>query len=150
MPILRNPFRKQDENVRPSSDEVVTGYETKIIDVDSKNPVEYQLSGESLCRGTPALRNAERWANVNLPSSLEINDSGVYLPPPPTDRKSFWGTTSSRSTTSSSINRCAYDENEPFNISRESFDSYRRSFVSRKPRQERDMPFTQRILTRSK
>lgn len=59
----------------------------------------------------------------------EINDSGVYLPPSPTERKSFWGTTSSRSTTSSSINRCAFDENEPFNISRESFDSYRRSFV---------------------
>lgn len=60
----------------------------------------------------------------------EINDSGVYLPPSPTEKKNFWGTTASRSTTSSSLHRCAFDENEQFNISRESFDSYRRSFVS--------------------
>jgi hypothetical protein len=47
MPIMRNPFRKQDENVRPVTTEIVTPYETKVIDVDSKSTVEYQLSGES-------------------------------------------------------------------------------------------------------
>lgn len=55
----------------------------------------------------------------------EINDSGVFIPPSPPERKSFWTTSSSRSTTSS---RSVFDQNEPFNISRESFDSYRRSF----------------------
>lgn len=63
----------------------------------------------------------------------EINDSGVCLPPSPTEeRKSFWGhTNSSRSTTTtSSGHRSLLRENEPFFISRESFDSYRRSFVS--------------------
>lgn len=108
MPIMRNPFRKNDENARPllslpvaekppsSSGTVIYPYST------DKGPVEYQLS--------------------------EISRSGVYLPPSPTDKKSFWGTTSSRSTTSSSLHRCAFDEKEQFNISRESFDSYRRSF----------------------
>ncbi|KAF2214804.1 hypothetical protein CERZMDRAFT_20220, partial [Cercospora zeae-maydis SCOH1-5] len=67
-----------------------------------KEPVEYKLS--------------------------EINDSGVFVPPSPTEKKSFWGSTASRSTTSSSLHKCAFDENEQFNISRESFDSYRRSF----------------------
>ena len=47
MPIMRNPFRKQDENVRPVTADIVTPYETKVIDVDSKSTVEYQLSGES-------------------------------------------------------------------------------------------------------
>jgi hypothetical protein len=53
------------------------------------------------------------------------------LPPSPgEERKSFWGhTNSSRSTTSSTTHRTLIKENEPFNISRESFDSYRRSFV---------------------
>jgi hypothetical protein len=63
---------------------------------------------------------------------LEINDSGICLPPSPgEERKSFWGhTNSSRSTTSTSTtHRSLIKENEPFNISRESFDSYRRSFV---------------------
>lgn len=57
----------------------------------------------------------------------EINDSGVFIPPSPPERPSFWATSSSRSTTSSK-SRSLFDENEPFNISRESFDSYRRSF----------------------
>jgi len=107
MPFVRNPFKKNDENVRPPlavqpSDRSPSRDGAKSEDLDDKRPVEYQLS--------------------------EINDSGVYLPPSPAEKKSFWGTASSRSTTSSSLHRCAFNENEPFNISRESFDSYRRSF----------------------
>lgn len=48
MPIMRNPFRKQDENTRP----VVAGAErqandttTKAIDIKEKQPAEYKLSG---------------------------------------------------------------------------------------------------------
>jgi len=59
--------------------------------------------------------------------SAVVNDSGVYLPPSPPDKRSFWRRTPT-STTSSS-HRSALSENEPFSISRESFDSYRRSFV---------------------
>ncbi|KAF2172272.1 hypothetical protein M409DRAFT_49994 [Zasmidium cellare ATCC 36951] len=105
---MRNPFKKNDENVRPpptvnGTNEAPSTSSVNKVDVNGeKQPVEYKLS--------------------------EINDSGVYLPPSPTEKKNFWGTTASRSTTSSSLHRCAFDENEQFNISRESFDSYRRSF----------------------
>lgn len=46
--------------------------------------------------------------------------------PSPTERKSFWHGSSASVT--SSNHRSMLNENEPFMISRESFDSYRRSF----------------------
>lgn len=110
MPIIRNPFRKQDENARPG----IPTFSSS--DKNSNNVPKIDVSG------------SEKQAEYKL---SEINDSGVCLPPSPSEeRKSFWGgTSSSRSTTSSSVNhRSLVKENEPFNISRESFDSYRRSF----------------------
>jgi len=102
MPIIRNPFRKQDENVRPSttdgSEKVRT---TGAKPIGIKEPTEYKLS--------------------------EINDSGVYLPPSPQERKTFWSSRSNGSTNSSN-HRSIVSADEPFSISRESFDSYRRSF----------------------
>ncbi|KAL9006209.1 MAG: hypothetical protein Q9188_001033 [Gyalolechia gomerana] len=56
-----------------------------------------------------------------------VNDSGVYLPPSPPEKKSFWSP-SRTSSTMSSNHRSLLKDNEPFSISRESFDSYRRSF----------------------
>ncbi|KAK7511576.1 uncharacterized protein IWZ02DRAFT_25215 [Phyllosticta citriasiana] len=108
MPI-RNPFRRTpgsldvaDENQRPNG--AATGFQHEkavgVKPIDIKEPAEYKLS--------------------------EINDSGVYLPPSPPEKKtSFWST---KSSTSSLNHRKALTENEPFSISRESFDSYRRSF----------------------
>ncbi|KAJ6102948.1 hypothetical protein N7486_005375 [Penicillium sp. IBT 16267x] len=55
-----------------------------------------------------------------------VNDSGVYLPPSPPEKQSFWSRYPG--STRSSHHRDLVDENEPFSISRESFDSYRRSF----------------------
>ncbi|KAJ5637519.1 hypothetical protein N7490_007398 [Penicillium lividum] len=55
-----------------------------------------------------------------------VNDSGVYLPPSPPEKQSFWSRYPG--STRSSNHRNLVDENEPFSISRESFDSYRRSF----------------------
>ncbi|KAM5444119.1 hypothetical protein MferCBS31731_000636 [Microsporum ferrugineum] len=52
-----------------------------------------------------------------------VSDNGVYLPPSPTETNSYWQRPSSRK-----ASRNLLDENEPFSISRESFDSYRRSF----------------------
>ncbi|KAJ5098873.1 hypothetical protein N7532_005874 [Penicillium argentinense] len=56
-----------------------------------------------------------------------VNDSGVYLPPSPPEKQSFWHRYPG-SSRSSNNHRDLVDENEPFSISRESFDSYRRSF----------------------
>lgn len=59
--------------------------------------------------------------------SAVVNDSGVYLPPSPTDDKPSWPRRYlSRNSTDT---RSDVGEIEHFGISRESFDSYRRSFV---------------------
>lgn len=47
--------------------------------------------------------------------------------PSPTEKKSFWQRTPT--STTSSNHRSLLSDNEPFSISRESFESYRRSFV---------------------
>ncbi|RPB26928.1 hypothetical protein L211DRAFT_834599 [Terfezia boudieri ATCC MYA-4762] len=53
-----------------------------------------------------------------------VNDSGVYLPPSPTEKKSFWKRNGGKS--DSPIDRTSMDE--PFTIPRESCEGYRRSF----------------------
>lgn len=53
-----------------------------------------------------------------------VNDSGVYLPPSPTEKKSFWKLNGGKS--DSPIDRTSIDE--PFTIPRESCEGYRRSF----------------------
>ncbi|KAI9368023.1 hypothetical protein BJX61DRAFT_546920 [Aspergillus egyptiacus] len=58
-------------------------------------------------------------------SVVDVN--GDYLPPSPPEKPSFWRKYPGMSR-SSSNHRNLVDENEPFSISRESFDSYRRSF----------------------
>ncbi|KAH8663016.1 hypothetical protein BGZ60DRAFT_79366 [Tricladium varicosporioides] len=121
MPI-RNPFAKRSDvttglqpqddiprsaenGVRPTFEKVDTmgSKSSSAMSISSKRsqePVEYKMS--------------------------VVNDSGVYLPPsPPAEKKSFWPRRSNPSGTS--INGSESDI-EPFPISRESFDSYRRSF----------------------
>ncbi|KAI1273323.1 hypothetical protein F5Y07DRAFT_402485 [Xylaria sp. FL0933] len=56
-----------------------------------------------------------------------VNDSGVYLPPSPTDEKGLWPRRPANSRTSMDT-RSSIGDIEHFSISRESFDSYRRSF----------------------
>ncbi|RDL42084.1 Uncharacterized protein BP5553_02063 [Venustampulla echinocandica] len=122
MPIIRNPFTKRaevqtgglqpyDENVRPESHEppsfervdTVGSKSSSALSISSKRsqePVEYKMS--------------------------VVNDSGVYLPPsPPTEKKGFWPRRSHPSRTSTNASDSEF---EHFPISRESFDSYRRSF----------------------
>jgi len=51
MPIIRNPFRKQDENARPVTvEQKVNGTTTtpKAVDIKGeKQPAEYKLSGRA-------------------------------------------------------------------------------------------------------
>lgn len=56
-----------------------------------------------------------------------VDDNGAYLPPSPPEKTSLWRRYPG-SSRSSNNHRNLVDENEPFSISRESFDSYRRSF----------------------
>ncbi|KAL4941319.1 hypothetical protein BDV06DRAFT_194681 [Aspergillus oleicola] len=55
-----------------------------------------------------------------------VDCNGDYLPPSPPEKETFWR--KYPGSRSSSNHRNLVDENEPFSISRESFDSYRRSF----------------------
>ena len=116
MPLMRNPFRKSaddqltDENARLGANGYTADASAKKAElfgsrskpIEVKQPTEYKLS--------------------------EINDSGVYMPPSPTERSSFWDS-HRPSWSRNGSHRSVFNENEPFNISRESFDSYRRSFV---------------------
>ncbi|KAI9696538.1 MAG: hypothetical protein M1836_005557 [Candelina mexicana] len=117
MPI-RNPFRKggadplQDENAPPSSrNGTESGFQkTELVGV----------------KPSPALSINGSKDEPNEYKLSVVNDSGVYLPPSPPEKKSFWRR--SNNSTASSNHRSMLSENEPFSISRESFDSYRRSF----------------------
>ncbi|KAK7727049.1 hypothetical protein SLS57_003079 [Botryosphaeria dothidea] len=110
MPI-RNPFRRapgsvdvQQENRPIARGGVESGFQN--AKTTGTSPVDVKDANYQLC---------------------EINDSGVFLPPSPEEKKAFWGNNKSRTSTSSN-HRSVLSETEPFTISRESFESYRRSF----------------------
>lgn len=50
MPIIRNPFRKQDENARPNVQVNGSEKDHSAKPIDIKEPTEYKLSGESAHR----------------------------------------------------------------------------------------------------
>ncbi|CAN9178550.1 unnamed protein product [Alternaria alternata] len=108
MPI-RNPFRRAgvpeaaDEAQRSAPE---NGFKSTAVSgatpLQVKDPVEYKLSGE---------------ISQNAPEHKHV----------PHEKPTFWHSKSNVSTTSSN-HRSLLSETEPFSISRESFDSYRRSF----------------------
>jgi len=136
MPI-RNPFAKRpevqtglqpyEEGVRPLSQNGTRPAFEKVDIMGSK--------GSSAM----SIRSSQSQEPVEYKMSV-VNDSGVYLPPSPPEKKSFWPRRSNPSGTS---NGSATGESdiEPFSISRESFDSYRRSFdiSARSPVVQHDM-----------
>jgi len=131
MPI-RNPFKKSvtafEIHEQNSRDAAEKGFQQANVNgiksLEINEATEYQLS--------------------------EINDSGIYIPPspPPKDRSFF--SRSSTSTSYSTQRGTPTDTNEPFNISRESFDSYRRSFdiSARSPIPSFDTPARQSLDSR--
>ncbi|KAF4594653.1 hypothetical protein GQ602_000266 [Ophiocordyceps camponoti-floridani] len=116
MPI-RNPFSRRpsavtvvvpDEDPRPSP-----GFE-RVDTVGSK------------ASSVLSIRSARSHDTGEYKMSV-VSDSGVYLPPSPPDQRAQWPRRylSSRN---SSDTRSSSDEFQQFSMSRESFDSYRRSF----------------------
>ncbi|KAI9797610.1 MAG: hypothetical protein M1833_005393 [Piccolia ochrophora] len=112
---MRNPFKKagaaHDENERPSSS---SG--------PDKGFEQAQVVGQ---KPTPAL-SIRKPQDQPAEYKMSVVNEGVYLPPSPPEKRPFWHR--SNSSTTSSNHRSMLGENEPFSISRESFDSYRRSF----------------------
>ena len=126
MPI-RNPFARRpgaptinvnDENVRPegAAEEAkpVPGFE-RVDTVGSK-------ASSALSIGS---RKSQDTGEYKM---SVVNDSGVYLPPSPTNEKEPTWHRKYLSSRNSSDTRSSLGDIEHFSISRESFDSYRRSF----------------------
>lgn len=132
MPI-RIPFARRlgnDENVHPEplavKDVLHPGFE-RVDTVGSK---------ASLALSIRSVRSQD---NGDYKMSV-VNDSGVYLPPSPTDKEGLWPRRPATSRTSMDTHSSIGDI-EHFSISRESFDSYRRSFdISARAQIVHDLP----------
>ncbi|CEN62221.1 hypothetical protein ASPCAL08859 [Aspergillus calidoustus] len=95
-------------------------------EVDSRPDLNNRFSEDSH-RSTPlSIRKSHETEPPEYKLSV-VDCNGDYLPPSPPERESVWRKYPGMSR-SSSNHRNLVDENEPFSISRESFDSYRRSF----------------------
>ncbi|CCC06240.1 hypothetical protein SMACR_00457 [Sordaria macrospora] len=124
MPI-RNPFARrpgvavtQDENIRPGSDAGNT---------DPAHPgFERVNTVGSRASSAFSIRSNKKGPDTGEYKMSVVNDSGVYLPPSPVEKEAIWPRKYlSRNSTDT---RSSVPEIEHFSISRESFDSYRRSF----------------------
>ncbi|KAG6116224.1 hypothetical protein E4U13_002030 [Claviceps humidiphila] len=123
MPI-RNPFARRpvlpDEHPQPAEhQDAHCGFE-RVVTVGTKASSLSACSSQSHDTG-------EYKMSV-------VNDSGVYLPPSPSEEKDQWpprrylSSRTSRTSRASTDTRSSSGDLEHFPISRESFDSYRRSF----------------------
>ncbi|RDA91726.1 hypothetical protein CP533_4796 [Ophiocordyceps camponoti-saundersi (nom. inval.)] len=133
MPI-RNPFNRKSSVAAVASDD---GLRPNYLGFERVDTV-----------GSKALsiRSARSQDTGEYKMSV-VNDSGVYLPPSPPDERAPWPRRYLSSSRNSSDTRSSSDEFQHFSISRESFDSYRRSFdisarspVASPPRQSLESP----------
>ncbi|KAI9684795.1 MAG: hypothetical protein M1829_000170 [Trizodia sp. TS-e1964] len=121
MPI-RNPFKK-------------LGLTTTIDPLLEETAPPTSRNGAEGAAAAPQVPDSKSSTSLSIKGGREepneykmsvVNDNGVYLPPSPIEKKGFWHR--SNTSTTSSSHRSMVSDNEPFPISRESFDSYRRSF----------------------
>ncbi|EMR64922.1 hypothetical protein MGN70_014386 [Eutypa lata] len=127
MPILRIPFTPfarrpaagevHDENERP-------GMPAPKVSHSGFERVETMGSKAS---SVLSIRTSKGRDNGDYKMSV-VNDSGVYLPPSPTEEKGLWPRQPVAASRSSIDTRSSIGDIDHFTISRESFDSYRRSF----------------------
>ncbi|KAH8693173.1 hypothetical protein BGW36DRAFT_35758 [Talaromyces proteolyticus] len=112
MPQLRNLLGRKPAVSDGDNSDVIENVQSRLsVDSQHSGPMNFRKSREEV---------------PNEYKLSVVNDSGVYLPPSPPEKQSFWHKYSH--SPASSNHRNLVNENEPFSISRESFDSYRRSF----------------------
>ncbi|KAF8468172.1 hypothetical protein BDZ91DRAFT_656370 [Kalaharituber pfeilii] len=154
MPSIRNPFRRAPQlnstaQLNGSTESFVSNNTTETPESSTSRLTDsfhgssilgrpfpsLSLSTDSLSKTSTTQKSSGNSSAVSIVrGKVEenagefklsvVNDSGVYLPPSPTEHKSFWKRNGSKSTPP--IDRTSLDE--PFTISRESLESYRRSF----------------------
>ncbi|KAF3007213.1 hypothetical protein G7054_g10802 [Neopestalotiopsis clavispora] len=120
MPI-RNPFARKagnDENFRP---ELLSAQDASHPGFERVDTVGSKASSALSIRSTKSRDNGDYKMSV-------VNDSGVYLPPSPSEEKGLWPRRPGVPSRTSMDTRSSLGDIEHFSISRESFDSYRRSF----------------------
>ncbi|RFU78045.1 hypothetical protein TARUN_4201 [Trichoderma arundinaceum] len=135
MPI-RNPFARRPGAVVSADENVFTDQEHHYPGFERVDTVGSKASSVLSIRSARSQDTGEYKMSV-------VNDSGIYLPPSPSEEKGHWPRRylSSRESSDSS------GEIEQFSISRESFDSYRRSFdiSARSPISAYDVPARQSL-----
>ncbi|KAI4596229.1 hypothetical protein KJ359_005736 [Pestalotiopsis sp. 9143b] len=133
MPI-RNPFARKagnDENFRP---ELLSAQDAAHPGFERVDTVGSKASSAQSIRSSKSRDNGDYKLSV-------VNDSGVYLPPSPVEEKGLWPRRPGVPSRTSMDTRSDLGEIEHFSISRESFDSYRRSFdVSARAPVSHDIP----------
>ncbi|KAM0667470.1 hypothetical protein ACQRIT_003473 [Beauveria bassiana] len=140
MPI-RNPFARRPEVVIPFTDENErTGQENNHPGFERVDTVGSKASSAMSIRSSKSHDVGEYKMSV-------VNDSGIYLPPSPTEEKGQHWPRRHLSSRASTDTRSSSGEIEPFSISRESFDSYRRSFdiTARSPIRHNEAPVRQSL-----
>ncbi|SPN97202.1 uncharacterized protein DNG_00716 [Cephalotrichum gorgonifer] len=145
---LRNPFGRrsgislaQDENARAD-----TNGSSPVVGPPGFERVETVGSMASFA----STRSSKNTDNDTSTYKLSVvNDSGIYLPPSPTEKsaeKSPWPHRLLSPSRTSCEAPTSTGEIEPFSISRESFDSYRRSFdISARSPVSHDVPDRQSL-----
>ncbi|EGX53314.1 hypothetical protein AOL_s00006g180 [Orbilia oligospora ATCC 24927] len=91
--------------------------------VDDSTPRSHRREKSTGSLSIMTRRSREEDTNTYKLST--VNDSGIYLPPSPVDKKAFWG---KKETPNGSPAEAPDTQDIGFAITRESFDSYRRSF----------------------
>ncbi|OAA73461.1 hypothetical protein ISF_00362 [Cordyceps fumosorosea ARSEF 2679] len=119
MPI-RNPFARRPELVIPDNENERPAQENDSPGFERVDTVGSKASSMSI-RSRRSHDNGEYKMSV-------VNGSGIYLPPSPVEEKGQHWPKRNLSSRASTDTGSSFGDIEPFSISRESFDSYRRSF----------------------
>ena len=122
MPQFRFPFSKKAQPATAPAVETGAAVTETPVAVDSP-PQAHRREKSTSSISIISRRSREEDNNTYKLST--VNDSGVYLPPSPVEKKGFWG---KRESANASPAEVPESQDIGFAITRESFDSYRRSF----------------------
>ncbi|KAK6544404.1 hypothetical protein TWF694_001100 [Orbilia ellipsospora] len=126
MPQFRFPFSRKAQPTAPPAatapvEDPAPIAEAPVVEDSTTRSHKREKSSGSISIITRRSREEDN----NVYKLSTVNDSGVYLPPSPVEKKGYWGR---RESTNGSPIEVPNSEDIGFAISRESFDSYRRSF----------------------
>ncbi|KAK6335590.1 hypothetical protein TWF696_002358 [Orbilia brochopaga] len=124
LPQFRLPFSRKAQPPPVSTEEPAAALPVSVPSIEDSTPRSHRRE-KSTSSISIIPRRSSREEDNNTYKLSVVNDSGVYLPPSPVEKKSFWG---KRETPSVPSQEAPDTQDIGFAISRESFDSYRRSF----------------------